>query len=164
VSEYNLMPKMFHLDAYDDCLNENVKFSSSVFCVADVQIKPNKSSQVWNIIEKNSRQWKIQYRHDHLVYGVCINRCRKLLEKLGKYSKEELLMFKPENFSIISIDATSFYYSMEDEIEFGSELSACINYELKENFQLEANSVLNYCDIKGRTLEIGTKSLKFIFS
>lgn len=157
-----LVPKLYQLDPYDDCLSTKVKFSSPVYCIADVFIKPNKSNSAWMIIEENSNSWKTQYRHDHLVHGVCIGRCKKLMEKFDKMTQQKYFHQSPKNFSTFKSDPFTFVSAIEDEIEFGQLVNECINYELSKRYQLESFSRIQYCEVSGRVHKIG-KLVRILF-
>lgn len=141
---------MFQLDPYRECLNDNGKFSRAAYCIVDVYIKPNASSQLWNIIQRNSEPWKTQYRHDRLVYGICVNRCRKLLSKFDKMTQKQYLSSKPISFEDYLLDPFTFRHAIEDKIEFGKIVNECINYEMKKQHQLEAYAEIQYCDVDSR--------------
>lgn len=157
-----LVPKLYQFDRYDECLSTKVKFSSPAYCIADVYIKPNKSNSAWMIIEKNSHSWKTQYRHDHLVYGVCIGRCKKLMENFDKMTQQKYFHRSPENFSTLETDPFTFVSAIEDEIEFGQLVNECINYELSKHFQLQSFSRIQYCEVSGRVHKTG-KFVRILF-
>lgn len=152
--EYRAMPKLFQLDSYDECFSEHEKYSSPTYCIADVYIKPNASSRAWSIIEQNSIRWKTHYRHDHMVYGICIQQCKKFLSRFDKATRKEYFVKAPKNFSSVE-DRFTFFGAIEDGTEFIAALSACINYPLRKQFQLEAFAEIQYCDVGGKSEEIG---------
>lgn len=51
VLEFYKMPKLYHFDNYDECLNGEIHSLKNVYCYVDVVIRPNTSSSVWTIIE-----------------------------------------------------------------------------------------------------------------
>jgi hypothetical protein len=150
---------MFKLDPYDECFSENFEYSRNVYCIADVYIKPNKSSQTWNLIEEKSNKSKTQYRHEHLVYGICINYCRDLMSKFDSMTQKQFVASKPINYPSIAIDPFAFRYAVEDKIMYEEILNECVNYQMQKKFQLEAFPEVQYCDEKGRIHKIG-KSIK----
>lgn len=164
VSEDLLVPKLFQLDSYDDCLATKVKFSIPVYCIVEVYIKPNKSNNAWMIIEKSSLALKTHYKHDHLVYGVCISRCKNFMKKFDKLTQLEYFNQTPKKFTSIGDDPFTFAGAIEDDVEFGELVNECINYELKKRYQLVANSKIQYCEGNGRVDEIGKFTQTFNFS
>lgn len=154
-SDYGLMPRMFQIDSYDECFNEPVKFSTNAFCIADIYIKPNSSSRLWSIIEGSSKHWKTQFRHDHLMYGVCIQRCKKFLSKFDKNTQKEYFVKAPKNFPSSIFNPFIYYQGIEDRIEFIEAFSECINYQLRKQYHLEAFAEIQYCDVSGKSEEIG---------
>lgn len=149
------MPKLFQLEPYDECFADDLKYSEKVYCIADVYIKPNNWSANFMIIERNSFPEKIHYRHDHLVIGVCINRCKKLLQKFDKSTQREYFSPTPRNFPEFKDDPFIFRHGVEDDFEFGKIVNECINYRLKKSHQLEAYSRIQSCDVKERVEKIG---------
>lgn len=153
--DYELMPKIFQLDSYDACFADNVKYSNAAYCVADVFIKPNASSRLWKIIQENSNSWKTHFRHDHLVYGICMEKCKKFLTKFDKLTQREYFVKAPKNFSTSITDPFLFFHSIEDRIEYSEAFSECINYPLRKQSQLEAFAEIQYCEVGGISEEIG---------
>lgn len=133
-----------------------MKFTRTAYCIVDVYVKPNESSRLWKAIKEGSLRWKTQYRHDHLVRGVCVNRCRKLFNRFAKSARTEYFSLKPENFTRIPSDPFVFRRTIEDKLEFNEIVNECVNYQMLKQFGLEVYSDIQYCDVKGRTLdEIG---------
>lgn len=154
------MPKIFQLESYDGCFADNVKYSNAAYCVADVYVKPNASSRLWSIIQENSSRWKTQFRHDHLVYGICMEQCKKFLTRFDKMTQREYFVKAPKNFSTSISDPFTFYHSIEDRIEYSEAFSECINYPLRKQFQLEAFAEIQYCEVSGKAEEIGNCNLQ----
>lgn len=149
------MPNLFELEPYDECFIHEDKFSMPAYCVADVYIRPTNSSEIWNNIAKNSHPWKTQYRHDHLVYGVCINKCQTAMKRVDKMMQRKYFLQTPRNFSEITSDRFEFSYSIEDNLDFGRIMDECVNFKLRQKYDLEADLQVQYCDIKGRIIEMG---------
>lgn len=152
-----MMPRIAQLESYDECFTRNAKFSKASYCVADAYINPNESSQLWNVIQRNSHPWKTQYRHDHLVYGICIGSCKSMLSKFDKMSQKRFLFHAPRNFtqSDVDVDPFTFHHAIEDKIEFSDIVNECINYQLMKEYQLSAASKIQYCNVDGRREQIG---------
>lgn len=154
------MPKLFQVDPYDECLAEEIKYTTNAYCIVEVYVQPNQSNDMWRSIEKFSHPWKSRYRHDHLVYGVCINRCHRLLEKIDLTTRKKFHLKIPEIFTEPFIDPFAFDHAIEDSLEFGDVINHCINYDLMLSFGLKAYTMVQYCKVKGRLSEIGN-SLDF---
>ncbi|KAF2884301.1 hypothetical protein ILUMI_21863 [Ignelater luminosus] len=70
-AEYELMPPIFHLDNFDQCM---VLGEKALYCSISIQLEPVDSkhpSQVWKITRKVISRGK-NYRHDRLRHGVCV--------------------------------------------------------------------------------------------
>lgn len=150
-----MIPKMFHLDPFDRCFEGDIKYAENVYCIADVYIKPNKSSPTWNLIETISKPWKTRYRHDHLVYGVCLQRCKEVMAKFDGMTRRKFMSQKPENFKTFDIDPFAFQHAMKDKFMYEDDVNECINYEMRKKFDVEAFSEIQYCEVSGRRNEIG---------
>ena len=155
MSDYPVVPNLFQIEHYDECFAGETKFSRSAYCIADAFIKPNVTSEIWDFIDKISHPWKTQYRHDHLVYGICINKCKELMKKIDAMTQREYFLPTPKNHFELNSNNYSFNYIVEDENEFDQIVNECINYVLRQKYQISAYSRIQYCDIKGRSEEIG---------
>lgn len=51
VSEYYSLPKLHSFDSYDECMADSRDYNETYYCVADVVVKPNPDSDLWQIIE-----------------------------------------------------------------------------------------------------------------
>lgn len=141
---------MFQLDSFEECFGEDIKYSRNVYCIAEVYIKPNDSSPAWNLIESKSKLWKTHYRHDHLVHGVCLHRCKELLAKFDLMTQRQFILQKPKNLKTFDVDPFTFQHAMEDKFMYEETVNECINYEMKKKFHLEAFSEIQYCEVDGR--------------
>lgn len=150
-----LMPKMFKLDSYEECFKYDFKYSENVYCIADVYIKSNKSSEVWNLISANSKPWKTHYRHDHLVYGVCVNPCKAMMSKFDAMTQRQFISSEPIEYKSLNIDPFTFHHAIEDKIMNEEKVKECINHQMIKEFEIEAFSEVQYCEIDGRVEEVG---------
>lgn len=157
VNEYYSMPSLFQVDPYDECFADEIKYSPNVYCIVEVFVQPNQSNDIWRSIVKFSHPWRSRCRHDHLVYGVCINRCRQTLENLKSTTSNQFYTEISENFAGPFIEQSAFNNALEDALEFSDEINQCINYELTHNFNLTAHVMVQYCKVKGRDRKIGNQ-------
>lgn len=169
VTEYYSLPQLYRYDDYDRCLEEN-----SLYCLVDAVIKPNRSIDLWNVIEKFSNDTKHFFRHDHLQRGVCVNRCKALLGKFDKATQLTYYLDKFDNIVRVSLfkwlerpnfeflgnefqmplDPNTFRHALEYRLKFDKLLNECINYELK-TYHLMAHSKVEYCSKKDEYMPIG---------
>uniref|UniRef100_A0A6P7GPX5 Nose resistant to fluoxetine protein 6-like isoform X2 n=1 Tax=Diabrotica virgifera virgifera TaxID=50390 RepID=A0A6P7GPX5_DIAVI len=70
--EYALMPTLFHLDDYDECMLLNEK---ALYCTFRFELQPlsvdNVSDILWIVLQNVSSDPR-NYRHDHLRHGICV--------------------------------------------------------------------------------------------
>lgn len=86
VSSFYRMPPIYQFDDYDKCLSVN----PSTYCIVYAEIEPNHFSQLWNQIDIYSKDINRHFRHDRLHFGVCIERCKILLESLTVFERQQL--------------------------------------------------------------------------
>lgn len=93
------MPPLHQLDDYDLCLQQRPSqlLAHSTYCLVYVELRPNGSSELWQQIERVSRDAKHHYRHDHLFVGVCVERCKRLLHTLARFQIQQLYEGKVED-------------------------------------------------------------------
>lgn len=154
---------MFKLDSFEECLKFDLKYSKNVYCIADVYIQPNTSSEVWNLIKSSSYPLKSHYRHDHLVYGVCVNPCKETLSKFDIMTQKQFISSKSSEHHIFDVDPFTFHHAIEDKVMYEEIVKECINYRMKKNFEVEAFSEVQYCEVEGRIEEIGRKNANLMF-
>lgn len=145
---------------------EHVEYSRNAYCVVDVIILPNASSSLWKTIEKDSNPKLSRYQHSHLLYGICINECKRELEKF------EVLRSRAEDYRIIQsidvpaymIEENRFIYGAEDEMMYGSLVNKCVSKRIKKQYDLSVATKINYCngDHDENLEEIGIMELAFI--
>lgn len=146
------IPHMFNLDFYDECFKFREKYAKNVYCMGDVYIKPNESSQIWNEIVKSSYVQQTQFRHDHLVKGICISKCKALMSKFDVITQNQ---FIPSKLSDYQIDPFTYKHAVEDTFMYNAILNECTNYQMQKQFQLKAFFEVQYCEVSGRVEEIG---------
>lgn len=131
-----MLPKLYNFDNYENCFNITSS-TRNVYCVVDVKIIPKSSSAVWQKIENLSRpRWK-NYQYSHLLYGVCTHRCNETLNLYGK-----------------NISKLLTHNSNEENYDENL-LKACINYELKKLYRLQALTQTKYCIDGNSTIKKG---------
>ncbi|XP_019768812.2 nose resistant to fluoxetine protein 6 isoform X2 [Dendroctonus ponderosae] len=69
-AQYGLMPELFYLDNFDQCM---LKGEAALFCVFTFELgpTPDTNSKIWEII-KNVSDNPLNYRHDQLRHGICV--------------------------------------------------------------------------------------------
>ncbi|XP_058123498.1 uncharacterized protein LOC131294658 [Anopheles ziemanni] len=126
--EYHRMPPLFHYESVTDCFE---RYSTSLYCVVKTVVQPNQSSEIWRTIEKIS---KLPSYHEHslLDRGLCVDSCIRLVDGLG-----------PETASFLATDPITVnpYYQQR----YGKVLNICVNYHLRERYNLTGYSELERC-------------------
>lgn len=99
VSQFYRMPTLNRFDNYHECMG--VYGEEALYCIADAFIKPDSNSEIYNLIADYNRDVKTHFRHDNLVRGLCVNKCRQVIEKF-QTSEENYLVEKFEIDSKVS--------------------------------------------------------------
>lgn len=144
------MPPLYKFDDYDDC---QASFGEkAVYCVANIYIQPNKSSQLWNYIEDISREKIIHFRHDILKWGVCVNHCE----------------VPDENFYVNSFDVEGAHPNLlpQSSPEFAfnpdldRQLNICVNRQISQ-YGLRSFTDITFCMTQANRNASYSKSLSF---
>ncbi|XP_065090838.1 nose resistant to fluoxetine protein 6-like [Ochlerotatus camptorhynchus] len=118
LSQYHRMPKMAETDDYDQCMQESVPGEIAVFCMTRAVIKPDKSSDLWNLIEDFSNDRR-HHNHALLERGICMNECKKFVKSLSNTTTRSLMVPKfPIDFTYIH-DTTVLKDSVKDRERYG---------------------------------------------
>ncbi|CRK96295.1 CLUMA_CG009715, isoform A [Clunio marinus] len=142
VKSYYKMPDLYRFDDYEQCLGAD--YEESTYCVVNSYIKPAKSSDLYQIIEEFSSNFKQHLRHDKLQRGLCIQSCeatvRKLTNDTAKYYVDEFPMD-----SKIIFENIKYPNADVDREKYRELINKCVNVELVSAFNLSAYSSVEYC-------------------
>ncbi|XP_036332435.1 nose resistant to fluoxetine protein 6 [Rhagoletis pomonella] len=149
VTLYKEMPPLYQFDDYDQCLrfNGDSSFTKATYCVVYAEIVANKSSTLWNEISRISLDNLHHFRHDHLFFGVCLQRCKKLLKPFAKIRINEL----SQNGDIQDIELLNYYINVhkretDKRVQHGKVFSSCLNYEFQKRYGLKLRTSVEYCE------------------
>lgn len=145
VSQYYLMPSLYNYDDYDGC---SALFDDPVYCIIDIQIKPELTSDLYNYITKFSNNYKQHFRHDKLERGLCINLCKQHVEKLESESFEYQIDSSSINAKETNDEFNIYFNAYEDRKKYDELVNKCINIELIAQFNLSGFSSIEYCITK----------------
>uniref|UniRef100_A0A182P598 Acyltransferase 3 domain-containing protein n=1 Tax=Anopheles epiroticus TaxID=199890 RepID=A0A182P598_9DIPT len=166
MTQYRLMPRVFHFDDYDECLRDDPSVPD-VYCMVKAVVQPNASSVVWNVIADFSSNWKQHVNHAHLDRGLCLSRCTQLLDELGRanVTEQELKSLIVPKFQIDFpyIIKNGTFRDVDTYRRNYSELFAmCINYELQQKHGLRAYTEIEYCDSNRESYPIDNLEIAFL--
>ncbi|CAH1365304.1 unnamed protein product [Tenebrio molitor] len=66
--DYKLLPPIFHIDAYDQCLGKG-----NTFCKVSLKLSPSSTtSKSWKIISETKKS-REHYNHDELYHAICMD-------------------------------------------------------------------------------------------
>ncbi|KAL7030734.1 hypothetical protein ACKWTF_006765 [Chironomus riparius] len=135
-SMYYQMPNMYKYDDYNECLG--IFNDEAVYCIANVKIQHNSSSELNNFIVEYSSNHKQHYRHDKLKRGLCVNYCLKLIGNLSDITQYHTRILN--NSYGLSFFNAEMYREKYDEV-----VNTCINIELIDKFGLKGFTEVQNC-------------------
>lgn len=135
------MPELNVYNDYRTCVaayKDNFRY-----CVTHVYIQPNRSSELWNYIEKFSSYTYQHYRHDILKRGICMNDCAGTVKSLRlplvtNFNKSKIFQPYPTR---IGEEIPELGWTIEDH----QLTNACNNFELEQSYGLQAVSEISFC-------------------
>ncbi|XP_035910622.1 nose resistant to fluoxetine protein 6-like [Anopheles stephensi] len=167
MTQYRLMPRVFHFDDYDECLLDDPSVPD-VYCMVKAVVQPNTSSPAWNVIAEFSSNWKQHLNHAHLDRGLCLSGCIRLLAELERQqnvTEQELGALVVPKFKIDFpyIIKNGTFRDVDTYRRNYSELFAkCINYELQQKHGLRAYTEIEYCDSNRQSYPIDNLEIAFL--
>ncbi|CAO1317393.1 unnamed protein product [Diamesa serratosioi] len=145
-TEYYNMPDLYELDDYEKCLGLQISSESNgaLYCLVNTQMKSDNSSELYNYIHDFSMKTKQHFRHDKLQRGICINKCKMIVELLGaqadKYSVDDVELNQNRKIDVVNYDNVK-----EDRINYDKIINICVNKVLMDDYNLSGISTVDYC-------------------
>lgn len=137
------MPDLFQFDDYQKCMAEASDGITPAYCIVNTFIKPDRSSQLYNLINNFSSKEKQHFRHDKLQRGICVKSCLKLIEELTTDD-----YFNIDEFPMdvkLTFDFVKYRFVNDDRVQFNKVLNICMNKYLADNYNLSGFSKIEYC-------------------
>ncbi|XP_031617702.1 nose resistant to fluoxetine protein 6-like [Contarinia nasturtii] len=163
MTEYLRMPPMARMDDYDRCFLDIPEGATATFCMVTSLIKPNESSDIWNIINKYSSDRKRIYRHDRLSRGICMNWCKKQMNYFDYDTRKSYYIENFYNDTEIYKDPNFHTRALADRARYYQYATECVNYELRKQYGLMAQSQIRYCITNKDNIQSTYDSLDVIF-
>jgi hypothetical protein len=155
------MPKIYTFDDYDQCMTS--AGGPNTYCTVRTIVKPDNNSAVWKMIAEFSSDHKRHYEHSSLLRGICVNRCKDLVDKLSSEEQNELFVEEfPVSFPYKLI-TKNFKLPPEERSKLDRVVTICVNMELQESFGLKAFSTVERCDKSTDKSRVDMLDLTFIF-
>ena len=92
------MPDLYRFENYEKC--KRTYESEALYCVANAYIKPDSTSEVYQIIKRFSNLRKQHLRHDKVQRGICVNDCKLIVQRLGNISEKYLVPAFPMDSNV----------------------------------------------------------------
>lgn len=140
------MPDLYQIDDYEKCLGlQNYSESNeALYCLVNTQLKYDDSSELYSYIHEFSMNEKQHFRHDKLQRGICLNKCKIIVESLGEqaiqYVEYDLEVNQRRKIDVINYDNVK-----EDRINYEKLINICVNKELMDSYNLSGFSTIEYC-------------------
>ncbi|XP_062542684.1 nose resistant to fluoxetine protein 6-like isoform X2 [Armigeres subalbatus] len=161
-SQYHRMPRITEADDYDQCMEEAPAGQIAAYCLVRVVLRPDNSSELWQLIEGFSKNWKRHYNHALLDRGVCMENCKRLVKRLSNATQQALRVEKfPIDFPYI-FDPSVYQDSNKDRERYGELLDICINYQLNETYRLRAYTEIEVCSRNDESFDVDILDLSFV--
>lgn len=127
---------------------DNVKFTENVYCVTEVYILKNVTSETWRLINKYSHPEWATFAHDHLRLGVCVNECKKELNmfEVQASKHDERGMSRVGNLPNYITNPIEYEGQIVDDINYGPLIDKCVNKRMKKKYGLQVVTRINYCN------------------
>lgn len=95
--------------------------------------------------QKYSTDHKRLFRHDRLTRGICMDWCHKKMKKLSKHVRSQYYIDNFLNDTSIYQDPNFHTNALVDRAHYYRYATECVNYELKNQYGLMAQSQIRYC-------------------
>ncbi|EAT32977.1 AAEL014766-PA [Aedes aegypti] len=161
-AQYHRMPRLSEADDYDQCMEEAPSGQIAAYCVARVVLRPDNSSELWNLIENFSKNWKRHYNHALLDRAVCMEDCKRLVRRLPNATRKAL---RVEKFAIdfpYIFDPTVYQDAEKDRDRYGELLDICVNYKLNESYRLRAYTEIEVCNKNVEPFDVDILDFSFL--
>ncbi|XP_065370013.1 nose resistant to fluoxetine protein 6-like [Calliphora vicina] len=149
-------PPLYKFDDYDSCLAQKYQNIPPTYCMVYAEIKPNNSSEMWHQMIEHYEEYPFRYRHDHLFFGVCMERCKGFAKtmEINKLTDDDL----------IKNEITDYFAKVHKrplDKEFRKEYHAlihnCLNYEFQQKYDLNLRTFIEYCERPKEIIKEETK-------
>lgn len=115
-SIYSRMPPVYHYEDKLQCLHEE---PTNVYCISRTLVKPDSSSENWNIIEKNSAE-DTDFQRYVLDRGFCVKNCETLVNSLtqeqqNQYDHEPVSVDTPHTYDSSYIPGMDRYRHIDQD-------------------------------------------------
>nr|XP_036223567.1 nose resistant to fluoxetine protein 6 isoform X1 [Bactrocera oleae]XP_036223568.1 nose resistant to fluoxetine protein 6 isoform X1 [Bactrocera oleae]XP_036223569.1 nose resistant to fluoxetine protein 6 isoform X1 [Bactrocera oleae]XP_036223570.1 nose resistant to fluoxetine protein 6 isoform X1 [Bactrocera oleae]XP_036223571.1 nose resistant to fluoxetine protein 6 isoform X1 [Bactrocera oleae] len=149
LSVYRQMPSLYQFDDYDQCLQSDTVTSNirATYCVVYAEIVENETSSLWDQIASFSADKRHHFSHDRLFFGVCLERCKELLDTTVVFPRNELV----KNGAIRDTELINYYFNVhkretDNRIQYDEMISRCLNYDFHNIFGLNLRTSIEYCE------------------
>ncbi|CAG9801006.1 unnamed protein product [Chironomus riparius] len=127
---------------------DNEEISKNVYCVTEVYVLKNVSSDTWRLINKYSHPTWATFAHDHLRLGICVNECKKELNmfEIQDSKHDERGMSIVGSLPNYMTKPSQYEGQIIDDINYGPLIDKCVNKRMKKKFGLQVATRINYCN------------------
>lgn len=95
--------------------------------------------------QKYSSDHKRMFRHDRLTRGICMDWCRKKMKLFSSRTRMSYYIDSFLNDTSIYRDPNFHTHALIDRGHYYRYAAECVNYELKNQYGLVAQSQIRYC-------------------
>ncbi|XP_037941972.1 uncharacterized protein LOC119674888 [Teleopsis dalmanni] len=142
VAESITIPPLHSFEDYDSCLA--LPSPNNTYCVVFAEIIPNATSTLWKNITQLSSDFRYNYRHDHLFFGVCLNTCINIVKSLNT-DIEKYITGEIKDNELASYYDTVHKNNAELKANYKNVTNICLNYKFMEKYNLKLRTYIEYC-------------------
>lgn len=96
-------------------------------------------------LQKYSSDRKRLFRHDRLMRGICMDWCKKQMNHFDYDTRKSYYIDNFYNDTDIYKDPNFHTRALVDRARYYQYATECVNYELKKQYGLMAQSQIRYC-------------------
>lgn len=104
------------------------------------------------------------FRHDRLTRGICMDWCRAKMKKMSSRTRQSYYLDSFLNETDIYKDPNFHSHALIDRGRYYRYATECVNYELKNEYGLMAQSQIRYCVTNKDNNAFGWLSLRIRIS
>uniref|UniRef100_A0A1I8NPU5 Acyltransferase 3 domain-containing protein n=1 Tax=Stomoxys calcitrans TaxID=35570 RepID=A0A1I8NPU5_STOCA len=151
------MPTMFKFDNYQEAMSSS---NPSPYCLVFGEIQPDNSSDLWHAIDAFVQDPVRRFRHDHIIYGFNVDKCKQLLRDKGIVVETQTEL---DETRIPQDEVVDFFKRIfteddyKDRLQYQDLLDKCMNLEIQGKYNLSVKTFIEYCDKNPNKEEMPSK-------
>lgn len=115
--------------------------------MVEIALMETENSTSWNLVQKySSPKWN-KFDHSHLLYGVCVNECKREISALNSSELNELEFDESSTLpSYMTEWAIKYEASDDDRFEHGELINQCLRNRIINKYNIKSHTRISYCN------------------